>query len=75
MSVGLGVLGGIVAFLCVEKLVRIMKVGSALAGKLMFPGLKKHVLAGRSQAFSQRSCSCSGGKETRATQEKESQRK
>ena len=27
MSVGLGVLGGIVAFLCVEKLVRIMKVG------------------------------------------------
>ena len=38
MSVGLGVLGGIVAFLCVEKLVRIMKVGSALAGKLMFLG-------------------------------------
>ena len=31
MSVGLGVLGGIVAFLCVEKLVRIMKVGSTLA--------------------------------------------
>ena len=26
MSVGLGVLGGIVAFLCVEKFVRIMKV-------------------------------------------------
>ena len=36
MSVGLGVLGGIVAFLCVEKLVRIMKVGSAPAEKLVF---------------------------------------
>ena len=30
MSVGLGVLGGIVAFLCVEKFVRIMKVGKQI---------------------------------------------
>jgi len=41
MSVGLGVLGGIVAFLCVEKLVRIMKGGHSHSHSAPAPAVEE----------------------------------
>ena len=42
MSVGLGVLGGIVAFLCVEKFVRIMKVSKQKYNAIKFKEILKY---------------------------------